>query len=149
MAKVGRKSKYKEENPEIVRQYIKECQDSYEKLVKSENEKGYKTYENKLKVSLPTRGMVAVRLGIAESTLTDWEKQFEEFGLSLRELDREQEKRLLNNGLSNDYNPTIAKLILSSNHGYAEKTENKMKQEINFADEEALNTLSSFVNRDK
>ena len=46
-----------------------------------------------------------------------------EFLGALQWIKCEQKKRLLNSGLSGDYNSTIAKLILSSNHGMAEKTE--------------------------
>jgi hypothetical protein len=34
-----------------------------------------------------------------------------------------QRERLLYNGLSGDYNSTIAKLVLSANHGMSEKSE--------------------------
>lgn len=53
-----------------------------------------------------------------------------EFLGALQWIKCEQKKRLLNSGLSGDYNSTIAKLILSSNHGMAEKTEQTVKATV-------------------
>lgn len=46
-----------------------------------------------------------------------------EFLGALNKIREEQRSRLINKGLSGQYNPVIAKLILSANHGMAEKTE--------------------------
>lgn len=60
-------------------------------------------------------------------TLSEWEEEYPEFSRALSKIDKEQKERLINNGLSGDYNSTIAKLILSANHGMAEKTEQDIK----------------------
>lgn len=106
----GRPTKYKPEMCDMVDEYLKVNSDSYD-------DKG------RIKVLLPTIGGLALFLGVAESTLQEWEKQHNEFSVSLRKLVKEQESRLLNKGLSNEYNPTIAKLVLSANHGYKERTD--------------------------
>lgn len=118
----GRPTKYKPEYCKKVKEYLKQRQDEYEQLTKQINsDKGYEMFDNKLKVKLPTMGGFARFIGVNKSTLYEWAEKHEEFSDALEEIKQEQEDRLLDNGLSGDYNPTIAKLILSSNHGYAEK----------------------------
>ena len=53
-----------------------------------------------------------------------------EFLCALEWIKREQKKRLLNSGLSGAYNSTIARLVLSTNHGFHEKSENKMEATV-------------------
>lgn len=109
--KCGRPTKYKgQETCDMVDEYLKINSDSYDD-------------QGRLKVLLPTIGGLALFLGVAESTLQEWEKEHAQFSVSLRKLVKEQESRLLNKGLSNEYNPTIAKLVLSANHGYKERTD--------------------------
>jgi hypothetical protein len=79
--------------------------------------------ELRLKVNLPTLKGFAAFIDINESTLYEWDKTYPEFSKSLSKIKAEQHARLLNNGLAGTYNPTIAKLILSSNHGYKEKSD--------------------------
>ena len=74
-----------------------------------------------VKVQLPTIKGFARFIGVNESTIYEWDKKYPEFSKSLDDIKTEQHDRLINNGLSGDYNPTIAKLILSSNHGMSEK----------------------------
>ena len=57
-----------------------------------------------------------------ENYAKDPENKPEFFG-ALRYIKQEQKKRLLESGLSGTYNSTIAKLILSANHGMNEKSE--------------------------
>jgi hypothetical protein len=82
--------------------------------------------ESRLKVNIPSIEWLANHLELHRDTIHQWEKEEgkEDFSDILRELRNEQAKRLINNGLSGAYNPTIAKLILSK-HWYVEKTENK------------------------
>ena len=117
----GRPTTYKEEYIDKVDEYLAECQDEEKQVVKQSSEK-YDMYDNKLKVNLPTVEGFALWLGIPKRTLYDWKDAHEDFSHSLERIVEEQRKRLLNMGLSGDYNSTIAKLILSSNHGYTEKT---------------------------
>lgn len=120
----GRPSKYKTEYCNLVNDYLKENQDQEIKVLKQANgDKGYEIYDTKIKVKLPTINGFSLFINIPRRTLYDWAETHEEFSHSLEKIVKEQEKRLLECGLSGDYNPTIAKLILSSNHGYKERND--------------------------
>jgi hypothetical protein len=120
----GRPSEYKEEYILKVDEYLEECKDEEKQIIKQSNEeKGYEMYENKLKVNLPTIEGFSLFIDVPKRTIYDWKEKHEEFSHSLGKIVKEQQKRLINSGLSGDYNPTIAKLILSSNHGMREKTD--------------------------
>lgn len=79
--------------------------------------------ENKLRVKLPTVEGFALFIGCNKTSLYEWEKIHPDFSNALDKIRQEQKERLLDKGLSGDYNSTIAKLILSSNHGMREKSE--------------------------
>jgi hypothetical protein len=112
-----RPSEYKPEYCQKADEYLEMCQDEMVQVVKQANaEKGYEMFENKLKVSLPTHEGFAKFIGVCKKTLYNWADENDEFLHSLEKITIEQKERLLNSGLSGDYNPTIAKLILSSNH---------------------------------
>lgn len=110
MADVGRPSEYKSEYIGMVEHYLADKEDTL-------------TEQGKLQVRLPTTDGFARYLGVARSSLYLWEKSHPEFSDALDKIRNEQQERLLNMGLSGDYNPTIAKLVLSSNHGFREKSE--------------------------
>jgi hypothetical protein len=59
---------------------------------------------------------LALYLDVNKTTIFEWEKKYPDFSNSLDKIKDEQKKRLLEKGLSGEYNSTIAKLILSSNH---------------------------------
>jgi DNA-binding transcriptional regulator YiaG len=122
--KDGRPSEFKEEYIEKVDEYLEENQDSVERELGSTNERtGRERFERVTTVKLPTIEGFALFLGVAKSTLYDWEEKSQDFSYALDKIREEQRKRLLNKGLSGEYNSTIAKLILSSNHGYKEKSD--------------------------
>jgi hypothetical protein len=119
----GRPTDYSKEILEKAQEYLDSCQDEEVQLVKLENEeKGYTSYENKLRVDLPSIEGLARHLEVSRSTPYEWAKQHPEFSDILKDIKLEQAKRLINNGLSGDYNSTITKLILTK-HGYSDKTE--------------------------
>lgn len=107
--KGGRPSGFKEEYIESVGEYLAENQDVFK--------------NKRLYVRLPTMGGFALFIGVPERCLYDWRKKFPKFSRSLEKILKEQEKRLINSGLSGEYNSTIAKLILSSNHGMRERSD--------------------------
>lgn len=124
MAKVGRPTEYKKEYIDKVDKYLEEHQDEEVQVVKNANsEKGYDMFVNKLKVKLPTIEGFARFIDVNKTSLYEWEKQHPEFSNALDKIRTEQHDRLINSGLSGDYNSTIAKLVLSSNHGYREKSD--------------------------
>lgn len=120
----GRPTKYDNKYINMVDDYLAECVDEQVQIVKQSNaEKGYEMYENKLKVKLPTIVGFSLYSGVPERTLYDWRDAHEEFSQSLEKIVKTQQERLLNSGLSGEYNSTIAKLILASNHGMSDKQE--------------------------
>ena len=103
-----------------VDEYLKECVDSYEEFHKTRGQKS-DTYERVQTVKLPTIVGFAIYIDVRENTLYDWADKHPQFSKSLEKIKELQHQRLLEKGVSGEYNSTIAKLILSSNHGYAEK----------------------------
>ncbi len=101
--------------------------------------------ENGLEVRLPTIASLSVWLNeklkksdvrcdyVSAVTIEGYgrgENPKPEFLYALRYIKEEQRKRLINGGLSGKYNSTIAKLILSANHGMHEKKETEHSGKI-------------------
>jgi len=121
---VGRPTKYDKKYIKKISEYISLHQDEDKKVVKQSNEeKGYEMYDNKLRVKLPTIEGFARYIHVNKDTLYEWESKYKDFSDALENIRVEQKERLINMGLSGDYNSTIAKLILSSNHGMREKSD--------------------------
>jgi hypothetical protein len=101
----GRPTKYTKDTPQKVLDWLD---------TKNDTDEG---------VDLPTIEGLSVYLGLTKETVYQWEKDIDkkEFSDALRKVRQAQHDRLVNSGLSGKYNPTIAKLILGNNHGYAEK----------------------------
>lgn len=136
----GRPTKFKKEFIKKVDEYLKSQQDIYNDRKELQE------------VKLPTIRHFLSTIDIEENTLSYWREKTKEyqsltekdkqkiskekqeilenkikFLKSLEKIKIEQEKRVLNTSLVGKYNPTIAKLILATNHGYSEKQE--IKQE--------------------
>jgi hypothetical protein len=110
---LGRPSEYNETFVTKAIEYLALCTDK-------EVEKGSTDRPiYSIKVKLPTIEGLAVFLGINKTTVYEWEKKYPEFSNVIERLRGEQADRLVNNGLSGDYNPTIAKVLLTK-HGYRE-----------------------------
>lgn len=104
-----------------VEDYLDQCQDREEDVVTGESEK-FTAYKKKLRVNLPTIEGLAVYIGIHKDTVYEWEKTYPEFSDVIHVLRGNQSRELINKGLSGDYNPVIAKLLLMK-HGYTDKQE--------------------------
>ena len=115
-------SKYSEEIIQKTQEYIDSCEDEEIQQVKISSEKGYENYIYKVKVNLPTVEGLAGYLKVNRDTIYDWCKEYKEFSDIIEELKAKQAERLINNGLSGDYNSTIAKVLLTK-HGYVDKNE--------------------------
>lgn len=101
--------------------------DKYLKLRADEEYEFHKTrgdksdsYEKRIRVKLPSIEGFAIFLGVSRKTLYNWRDEQPDFAEALDRILVEQKQRLIDMGLSGDYSPTIAKLILSSNHGMRE-----------------------------
>lgn len=122
----GRPSEYRPAFAAKVFEYLEERQDEFYEFHKTRGEKS-DSYDRRVTVQLPTREGFAKFIGKSVDALSDWEKDHPEFSGALRQLDAEQKQRLIESGLAGDYNPVIAKLLLSANHGMAEKSEQDVK----------------------
>lgn len=74
--------------------------------------------------AIPSVVGLAVALETHRDTIYAWAKEEgkEEFSDIVKRLATNQERKLLNGGLDNSFNPTIAKLLLGK-HGYSDKQE--------------------------
>lgn len=118
--KLGRPTEYNEEILVKANEYLLSCEDK-ETNKGSEDRPVYS-----IKVKLPTKGGLARYLGVNRDTLYAWSKEYKEFSDIMESLSAEQEDKLINNGLSGDYNPTIAKVLLTK-HGYSDKSETELR----------------------
>lgn len=105
---VGRPSNYRKEFCDIS-EYLAECE------------------ANKLP---PLICGLAVRLETTEKVIHDWGSKFPEFRKSLDKIKAIQKAGLIGKGLNGDYNSTITKLMLSSNHGMHEKQQTEHSGQV-------------------
>jgi hypothetical protein len=98
-----------------------------------------RSYLTDYTTAIPSRAGLSKHLKINRDTIYDWEKKakdsdvHQQFSDILKQLDADQEIKLLNSGLTGDFNSTITKLILTK-HGYSDKTQ----QELTGAGGEAI-----------
>lgn len=119
---MGRPTEYKKEYIDKVDEYLESCTDEEYDWTKSQGDKT-ESWEHRIKVKLPTIDGFAKFINVPRRCLYDWREKNEDFSHSLDKIVAEQQERLLSKGLSGDYNPAIAKLILSANHGMREKSD--------------------------
>lgn len=131
---MARPTEYNDQIPERAKKYLESCQDKEEQVISGESEK-FTAYKQKLRVSLPTIEGLAVYLDIHKDTIYEWEKIHPEFSDVTDILRAAQSKELINKGLSGDYNPIIAKLLLMK-HGYTDKSEQTINGSVQFKDAE-------------
>lgn len=120
----GRPTDYNSEILSKAWEYVDSCEDTTEQIVTGQSEKGFTTFGTKVTVKLPSIEGLALYIGVHKDTVYEWEKIHDEFSDVINVLRSKQAERLINNGLSGDYNANIAKLLLSK-HGYADKQEIK------------------------
>ena len=119
---VGRPTKFSKKILIKTYKYIASCKDKEKRIIKSEGV-ATTTWDNHLDVNIPTIDGLARYLQIATQTVYDWKKKSLEFSDALGELKQLQSERLIKGGLSGRYNSTIAKVLLSANHGIHETKE--------------------------
>lgn len=98
------------------------------------------------KVNLPTIEGFASFLGIARRTIFNWQEIHEEVKDGLERIKQEQLQRLIDEGLAGNYNSTIAKLILSANHGMGEEINTNISGEVtNKFDEQQIDRIAERI----
>lgn len=109
----GRPTKYNQKMLKKTRAYILNCNDTEEDK------------ENNIskKVNIVSIEGLAYEIKVNKTTIYEWCKDNEEYSNVIEELRAKQAKMLLNKGLSGEYNPTIAKVLLTK-HGYREGIDN-------------------------
>jgi len=118
----GRPTKYSQQMVVKAHKYLKGCVEEIEEFHKTRGEKS-DTYERIVHPNIPTMAGLAVYLKVNQDTLKEWRKKYEKFSTVLDDILEEQERRLLEGGLSGDYNGNLAKFILSARHNYREKSD--------------------------
>lgn len=71
---------------------------------------------------VPSNAGLACELNISRETVRDWGNTKPEFSAMLAQLQAKQERLLLTNGLTGDFNSNIAKLMLAK-HGHTDKVQ--------------------------
>ena len=122
----GRPSKYCQEIVDLAYHYID----------------NYQEYDD----IIPTHEGMAVELGVSRDTLYTWAKdENKEFSDILAKCNAKQARLTINGSLSNNYNATIAKLLLGK-HGYHEKQDVSQETKVTFeqlSDEELERIVSN------
>lgn len=121
--------------------------------IKEFSNDNYDVVRERLKVQLPTIEGLALYLEVSRSTVYLWQKDHQEFSDIIEILLQKQAQALINNGLSGDYNPTIAKVLLTK-HGYSDKQEIEQKttikderKDLSKLSDEDLATLEAIYNK--
>lgn len=120
--KRGRPTNYNTEILKKAKKYLLDCKDEYGRWIKNKNKKIKAEFIPGLIVHLPSIAGLAVYLKVHRQTIYEWGKEHKFFGDILQEILAEQEKRLIENGLSGTYNSNIVKLVLGK-HGYHDKVD--------------------------
>lgn len=137
MKKRGCPTTYSHEYIEKVYEYVEQCVDEEYEFHKTRGDKS-DTYERRIKVNLPTIEGFAHYIGVPLSTLDGWRGKIDingelvhkGFSVAIEFLKEKQKEKLIQSGLSGEYNPTIAKLVLSTNHGMREKNESEVTHKV-------------------
>ncbi len=81
----------------------------------------------------PSVAGLAFRLSKDKTTLYRWvkENRSEDFNNAMRQISSAQERSLLNGGLSGEFNASITKLCLATNHGYSENNQQDTAVTVN------------------
>src|SRR5678809_369422 len=104
---MSRPTKYDKLIVSKAQEYVDSCEDETKQVISGESEK-FTTFKEKVIVKLPTIEGLALYLGIHKDTIYEWEKEYDEFSDVTNVLRAKQADRLINMGLSGDYNPLIA-----------------------------------------
>ena len=151
----GRPTKYSKAMVKKVYEYLEQCKDVEIRSFKQskvselgaalasdlgEDVRGEEVYESKLVVNIPSIEGFSLFIDVHKDTIYEWQKKYKEFSDAIDKITSEQKVRLLSNGLSGAYNSRITNLMLSANHGMAEKKELDHK-----SDGKQISVISSLI----
>lgn len=122
---VGRPTEYTPELIAKAREYLATCEDEEVKVVTGTSQNGGEFFKHKLNVKIPSKGGLAIALGVSRETLYAWAKEYPEFSDIMDAMGAKQEAALIGKGLSGDYNSTIAKVLLTK-HGYRDAVDSDL-----------------------
>lgn len=91
------------------------------------NAKNYVDSFSELGEQVPTVAGLSLAIGVSRDTIYAWDdnEDLSEFSDTLERLRALQQMTLINKGLDGSHNPTIAKMLLSANHGMHEKSQSE------------------------
>ena len=134
----GRPTKLTPETLEKAKHYIEGCIDT-----PIETEKGVLSY---VEVNLPSVVGLARYLDVDKTTIYEWckgnQELSSEFSPIVKQVEQEQEKRLINKSLGGLYQPKIAGMLLGK-HGYYEKQEIDLRKAEEPTDDELRDAIAS------
>jgi hypothetical protein len=125
MAAKGRPTEYSKDILKRTETYLESCVDDVEEFHKTRGDKS-DSYDRLVIVNLPTIEGLSLFLKVARSSIYLWKEQHKDFSDTLDVLLALQKQKLINGGLSGEYNATIAKLVLASNHDMRDKVDTDM-----------------------
>lgn len=106
-----------------VQEYLDLCKDEELEFHKTRSDSS-NSFERRTNVKIPTIEGLALHINISRRTIYQWleDKISEEFSHIIDKLQQKQADMLISGGLSGNYNPTIAKVLLTK-HGYRDSQE--------------------------
>lgn len=134
---------------EKIDEYLQLTKDNEYEFHKTRGDKS-DSYEEKVRVKLPSKEDFANYINVSRKTLYNWRDEYPDFADALEKIEQEQLKRLINGGLDGTYNSTIAKLILSTNYGMRDGVDMTTKgKELSNFDEEQIDRIADRIARRK
>lgn len=152
----GRPTKYSKQILKDTEIYLNSCNDVYEVIERPKIDNGILSGTEqfrKEKVKVPTMEGLAYHLKVNKDTIQEWRKIHKEFSVLIEELLDKQADMLINNGLSGNYSPVIAKVLLTK-HGYREGIEQTGKDGKELIPDSSLKdkideSISIYINGNK
>lgn len=120
---MGAPTKYDISLIDKVDEYLTTTGDKYQTFDTGAVKDGVPVKITKLVVDMPMIEGFSDYINVDVSTITRWEGEYPDFYLAINRIRKAQKKVLANKGVSGEYNPIIARLILSANHGMREKSD--------------------------
>ena len=127
--KGGRPTKYKQEYcEEIIEFFSRPISEEFTRKIRTKE--GVQEIDVIEATDLPTLASFAVSIGVHRDTLHEWSTKHEEFSDAIKKAKDYQENHLLQNGLANRTNSTLAIFALKDLSGWRNQTDVKLEAEV-------------------